>query len=161
MTRREDLPEAARSVVDGNAYMVLGTADADGRPWTTPVYFGHERYAEFYWLSSPEARHSRNIAGRPEVSLVVFDSSAPIGGAQAVYMAATAARVPDEEVPARAEVFRTPRFPGARFFEPRELLDGSLHLYRAVVEEHSILVRGSDPDLGRGVDSRYPVDVAD
>ena len=161
MTRREDLPEAARSVLDGNAYMVLGTADPDGRPWTTPVYFGHERYAEFYWLSSPEARHSRNIAGRPEVSLVVFDSSVPIGGAQAVYMAATAARVPDEEVPARAEVFRTPRFPGARFFEPRELLDGSLHLYRAAVEEHSILVRGSDPDLGRGVDSRYPVDVAD
>jgi general stress protein 26 len=159
MTRREDLPEAARAVVDGNAYMVLGTADPDGRPWTTPVYFGHERYAELYWLSSPEAQHSRNVATRPEVSVVVFDSTAPVGGAQAVYMAATAARVPDDEVPDRAEVFRTPRFPGARFFEPRELLDGSLHLYRAVVDRHWVLVRGSDPDLGRGVDRRHPVDL--
>ena len=69
--------------------------------------------------------------------------------------------VADEALHLVGVAHEPPRFPGARFFEPRELLDGSLHLYRAVVEEHSILVRGSDPDLGRGVDSRYPVDVAD
>jgi predicted pyridoxine 5'-phosphate oxidase superfamily flavin-nucleotide-binding protein len=27
----------ARAVIDANLYMVLGTADEDGRPWVTPV----------------------------------------------------------------------------------------------------------------------------
>jgi Pyridoxamine 5'-phosphate oxidase len=161
MTRLEELPTAGRSVVDGNAYLVLGTADEQGRPWTTPVYFGHEGYAAFSWVSSPDARHSRNVAARPEVSLVVFDSTVPIGGGQAVYMTATAHRVPDDELDARAEVFRTPRFPGVRYFEPQELREGPIHLYRAVVEEQWILVAARDPDLGRGIDSRLPVDLRD
>jgi hypothetical protein len=51
-------------------------------------------------MSSPEVQHSRNITARPEVSLVVFDSRAPIGegGETAVYVAATARQVPADEV---------------------------------------------------------------
>jgi nitroimidazol reductase NimA-like FMN-containing flavoprotein (pyridoxamine 5'-phosphate oxidase superfamily) len=63
--------------------VTIATADATGRPWASPVYYAAAKYTEFFWVSSPEATHSRNIAARPEVSIVVFDSRAPVGQAQA------------------------------------------------------------------------------
>jgi nitroimidazol reductase NimA-like FMN-containing flavoprotein (pyridoxamine 5'-phosphate oxidase superfamily) len=57
----------ARSIIDASLYLVLATADGTGRPWSSPVYFAHDRYAEFLWVSAPEAEHSRNIAARPQV----------------------------------------------------------------------------------------------
>ena len=70
--------------------MTLATADEDGRPWASPVYYASEDHTDFYWVSDPEARHSRNLAVRPRASAVVFDSQAPIGTGQAVYMALVA-----------------------------------------------------------------------
>ncbi|MGN6272950.1 MAG: hypothetical protein ACTHMQ_07645 [Protaetiibacter sp.] len=46
----------------------------------------------------PGARHSRNIAENPRVSLVIFDSSAAPGEGSAVYVAATAAAVEEAHV---------------------------------------------------------------
>ena len=45
---------------------------------------------EFYWVSSPEATHPRNMASRPEVAIVIFDSRAHVGRGQGVYIAALA-----------------------------------------------------------------------
>ena len=95
-----DLADIVRKVVDDNVYMVLGTADRVGRPWVSPVFYAADAYRDFYWISSPEVVHSRNLATRPDVSIVVFDSKAPVGagGARAVYMAATATEVaPDDQ----------------------------------------------------------------
>jgi hypothetical protein len=41
-------------------------------------------YREFFWVSSPDSTHSRNLAGRPDVSIVIFDSSVPISTGQGV-----------------------------------------------------------------------------
>ena len=38
-TTDEDLAAHARGLLDVNRYLTLGTVDADGSPWTTPVYF--------------------------------------------------------------------------------------------------------------------------
>ena len=48
-----DLGAVARAIIDSNLYMTLGTADENGRPWMSPVYYTPERNAEFYWVSSP------------------------------------------------------------------------------------------------------------
>ena len=85
-----DLGAMARAIIDSNLYLTLGTADENGRPWVSPVYYAPEGYTEFYWVSSPEATHSRNIAARPEVAIVVFDSRTPIGSGQGVYVSAIA-----------------------------------------------------------------------
>lgn len=71
--------------MDSNAYMTLATADEAGRPWASPVWYAPEGYEEVFWVSSPEARHSRNIAARPGVAVVIFDSTAPVGTGQAVF----------------------------------------------------------------------------
>ncbi len=91
----------ARAIVDDNSYMTLGTADADGLPWASPVWYATESYGEFFWVSKPGARHSQNIFVRPEVGIVIFDSTVPISTGKAVYMAARA-----EEVTAAREIAR-------------------------------------------------------
>jgi hypothetical protein len=90
---RLDLAALARSIVDASLYMVLGTADVDGRPWVSPVYFAPHDYREFFWVSDPGARHSTNVAARPDVSIVVFDSRQAIGTGKAVYIDALAEQV--------------------------------------------------------------------
>jgi hypothetical protein len=82
MDRNEDLEATARSIIESNLYMVLGTADGSGQPWVSPVYYAAEGYTEFYWVSSPDATHSRNLAARPHIRIVVFDSQVPIDTGQ-------------------------------------------------------------------------------
>ena len=87
----EELAAHARTLVADNRYVVLGTADAHGRPWTSPVYFSaDEDLRRFVWMSSPDSRHSRNLAERPEMSLAVFDSTVPPYHGRCVYAAGTA-----------------------------------------------------------------------
>ena len=62
MTQSQELSTIAKSIIDSNLYLVLGTADETRLPWVSPVYYSSVRYTEFYWISSPEARHSHNLA---------------------------------------------------------------------------------------------------
>ena len=103
MNRIADPVAHGREIVDANLYMVLGTADAQRRPWATPVYFAPVEYREFLWVSRPGATHSRNIEARSEISIVIFDSTVPINTGRAVYVSATAAQYVlspnDERIP--------------------------------------------------------------
>jgi len=125
MSQDEQLAQHARTIIDSNRYMALGTADASGRPWVTPVWFASDDYRHFHWVSSPEATHSRNIAARPEVAIAIFDSSVPVGGAQAVYMSALAKALESSELESGIDVssgcpVRTPPASGGRaMFNPR------------------------------------------
>ena len=149
----------ARRILDDNLYMTLGTADGDGNPWVTPVFFTPVEHRDVYWVSSPDSSHSRNIAARPSVRLVVFDSTVAVGHGEAVYMAAHVELVPDAEIETCARVF-SQRLPESRQFGVEDLTGGAdLRLYRARVTEHSVLIRGSDPTYGRGVDSRLVVEL--
>ena len=68
MNQRHDLGAMAKDIIDSNPYMTLGTADGSGCLWASPVYDAPDGYSQFYWVSSPEATHSRNIAARAEVT---------------------------------------------------------------------------------------------
>lgn len=137
-----DLEDIVRKVVDDNVYMVLGAADRVGRPWVSPVFYAAEAYRDFYWISSPEVTHSRNVAVRPEVSIVVFDSRAPVGtgGARAVYMAATATEVAAEDLDRALAIYPGFAERGGRELAPTDLRPfASYRLYRAKVTEHSVI----------------------
>jgi nitroimidazol reductase NimA-like FMN-containing flavoprotein (pyridoxamine 5'-phosphate oxidase superfamily) len=77
-------------LITASPYMVLATADAAGVPWASPVWFATEDGRTFYWVSDPNARHSRNIAARPDIAIVIFDSTVTPGNGAAVYMEARA-----------------------------------------------------------------------
>jgi uncharacterized protein YhbP (UPF0306 family) len=137
----ERLEALARGIVDANLYMTIGTADETGRPWVTPVHYAHVGYAEFIWVSSPAAKHSRNLANRPQISIVIFDTSAPIGTGQGVYMAALAKELTGAAVdPAIEPYSRRAEGHGGRAFSRNDVLPPARHrLYSAAASEHFVL----------------------
>jgi hypothetical protein len=157
MSKDEELAAIARAIIDDNRFMTLGTADENGLPWVSPVWYaaGHAAYREFLWVSDPAARHSRNLLVRPDVSIVIFDSRARTGSAQAVYMSAAAKALTDAELEQDIDSFSaSSRAQGAPDWEVVDDRGGvapvrddahhgpprfPLNLYRAVVSEHFVL----------------------
>jgi len=61
-----DLAAHARTLLDASCYLVLGTSDPDGRPWTSPVDFAADGLRDYYWVSATDARQpSTATTGRP------------------------------------------------------------------------------------------------
>jgi len=141
MTAEHDLAEKGRAIVDATLYMVLATADRDGRPWASPVYFAPSSYREFFWVSRPDARHSLNIAARPEVSIVVFDSSVPIGTGGGVYVSALAGEIVGDEREHGIGVFsrRSVAHGGDEWAVDDVTEPAHLRLFRASAEEQYVL----------------------
>jgi uncharacterized protein YhbP (UPF0306 family) len=153
MKDQADLAAIARTIIDSNDYMVLATADESGLPWASPVWYAPEKYRELFWVSSPEARHSHNLAVRPELAIVIFDSTVAVGEGQGVYMSAVADQLSGEDLDRGIEIFsRRSEAQGAEAWtRDRVVQPAHLRLYRAMVSEHSIL----DPAASR--DQRIPV----
>jgi hypothetical protein len=161
MDSQQDLAAVARAIIDTNLYMTLGTADEHGRPWVSPVFYASHRYTEFYWISSPEVTHSRNLATRPQLSIVIFDSQVPAGTGEAVYMTATAEELAGTDVDRGIEIYPGPAARGGRTLTSEQLLPPAPYrLYRATVSQHSMLCpRSSGPCVphGRAFDHRTDV----
>jgi len=145
--------DIARQILEARSYVVLATADADGVPWASPVWFAREQ-SELYWVSHPGARHSQNIAVRPQIGMVVFDSTVVPGSGQGVYMTATAEQLNNPDAIER----------GMAVFSRESLRDGAgewnadrvtgqarLRLYRASVQQYWILDPDSPFDVRVGV----------
>ena len=156
MTPDEKRSDQARHIIDANQYMVLGTADVAGDPWASPVWFAHDDYRELVWISSPEARHSRNIAERPRLGIVIFDSRVPIGSGQGVYLSCEAAVAFGVEVDRLLDTFNRRSLAQGGSVLARSDVDwpnAAFRLYRAVAAEASMLAKD-----GRA-DHRVPVDL--
>jgi nitroimidazol reductase NimA-like FMN-containing flavoprotein (pyridoxamine 5'-phosphate oxidase superfamily) len=154
-----DLADIARATIDANRYMALGTADETGHPWVSPVWFASEDCRSFHWVSSPDARHSQNVASRAEVALAIYASSGAPGTVEAVYMTGRAEELTGDELVHGIELFdRISRRDIARAWGLSDVQPPSLfRLYRATATEHFVLVRGRDPERGSGVDRRERV----
>ena len=140
--------QVVREIIEASRYLVLATADAAGRPWSTPVYFAHIGCTEFFWVSSPDVTHSRNIAVRPEVGIAIFDSQAAIGAGQGVYMSAAATLLEGDEAAQGIEAFSARSVAhGAREWTSEDVRPGAaLRLYRATADSHWILAKDGRPD---------------
>ena len=123
--------DEARAIIDANRYMTLATADAAGVPWASPVWFAPDG-DDVLWVSRPDARHSRNLAVRRELSIVIFDSQRAPGDAAALYLSATAA-----EDPGRAEVYSA--YSVAQGLPPYTAESAEFRLYCAHVHERWLL----------------------
>jgi nitroimidazol reductase NimA-like FMN-containing flavoprotein (pyridoxamine 5'-phosphate oxidase superfamily) len=138
VTQEQDLAAIARSIVDANRFMALGTADASGRPWVSPVWYAPLSYRDYVWVSRPRTRHSRNLAARPHVAIAIYDSHRP-GGWSGFYMAAVAEELENVEV--ALEAFnRRSKAQELRAWSRAEVVPpGEFRLYRATAGEQFIL----------------------
>ena len=138
MTQELDLDAVARSIVDTNRFMALGTADRSGTPWVSPVWYAPLSYREYLWVSRPGTRHSRNLAERPQIAITIYDSHRP-GGWSAFYVAAVAEEV--EHADDALEAFnRMSAAQGLRAWSRAEVVPpGEFRLYRATATELFVL----------------------
>lgn len=145
---RSDLDAVAREIIDANAYLTLGTADGSGRPWVSPVYFACGDYTDFFWVSAPDALHSRNIGERPDVAIVVFDSCVAIGEGQAVYAEATAEILDGEALDRAVRIFSERSVAhGVRPWTVEDVLPPRPYrLYRARAARHWVVDPEASPN---------------
>lgn len=152
-----DLWEVVPRLLNANHYCVLATANAAGEPWATPVFFAARHDREVFWVSSPTSRHSRNIEVRPTIGVTIFDSTSPIGGAEALYLEAHASAVESSLHAEALDVLNT-RLPPQKALAPDNLLPtGPLQPYHATATRHYVLIRGGDARFDNVVDERLPV----
>jgi nitroimidazol reductase NimA-like FMN-containing flavoprotein (pyridoxamine 5'-phosphate oxidase superfamily) len=140
MTDEPDLAATARAVIEGNRFMALGTADAGGAPWVSPVWYATADFRDFFWVSDPAATHSRNIATRPQVSVVIYDSHAA-GTWTSVYLSALAEELKGVELDRGIEIFsRESAEQRLRAWTREDVQSPARHrLYRATASEHYVL----------------------
>ena len=144
-----DFSDMAKDIIQSNRYMVLGTADAAGMPWVSPVWYAQSDYRVFLWVSSPDRRHSRNITARPDVSIVIFDSHVVPNTAAAVYMSARAEELSHAALARDIAVFETAgqtQGLGKHWALEDVVAPAPYRLYRATVSRHWILDPDSSPD---------------
>lgn len=164
-----NLADLARSIIDENLYMTLGTAGWDGRPWVSPVYFASADHTDFYWISDPRSTHSHNLAERPQLSIVIFDSRLLPGSGQAVYMSAEASMLSGPDLDRGLAIYPGSPQRGASGVTRDQLVPPAPHrLYRATVSEHSVICprAGGQPcalhgNAGNAVDHRAAVRLTD
>jgi nitroimidazol reductase NimA-like FMN-containing flavoprotein (pyridoxamine 5'-phosphate oxidase superfamily) len=144
-----DFSDMAKAIIESNRYMVLGTADEDGVPWVTPVWYAQSDYRRFIWVSSPDRSHSRNVSARPEVSIVIFDSSVAVGSARAVYMSARAEELSGADLDRDIAFFDSATQAQGltrRWGLNDVVAPAPYRLYRATVSQHWVLDPDSSPD---------------
>jgi hypothetical protein len=136
-----DLWAALEAIVLANQYMTIATADEAGRPWSTPVWFATADCRELYWVSSPNARHSRNLAARSELAISIFDSHQPIFTGRGVYLSATGTQLPPSDLDAGLAIFSAALQQNGEAGWSRTDVESParLRLYRATVAEHFLL----------------------
>ena len=81
-----DFYRKAAEIIKSINYITIATATKDGTPWNTPVSATFDSSLNFYWGSSPNAVHSKNILENPEVFVVIFDNHQLEGTGVGVYM---------------------------------------------------------------------------
>ena len=143
----------ARTVLDDTCYAVLATADANGAPWATPVWFAHDGLDRIYWLSWPGSRHSQFIEHRAEIVLTVFSTNAVPNEGTAFYATARARLCPDEQLDDGLGVLNRRSLAQGigEFTRERVTGESRLRLYVAEISQAWVLDQDAD------VDQRAPV----
>ncbi len=65
-----------RDFIESTQYLVLATSDEHG-PWVAPVEPMVDEDLNFYFFSTPDARHSRSIEAGGDVAAVMFAPEQP------------------------------------------------------------------------------------
>lgn len=87
--------QKARTILDKIKYATLSTVTQEGKPWNSPVAHELDEDFNFYWFSDKENQHSKNVRANPYVFIVVYDSTAPEGEGEGVYVEAEVEELSD------------------------------------------------------------------
>jgi hypothetical protein len=76
----------AKEEINNRLYLTLATVDDNSAPWNAPVYSAFDSKYHFYWMSSSNSQHSKNIRFNNRTFAVIYNSTAPEGTGFGVYL---------------------------------------------------------------------------
>ena len=155
----DDASRKARRLIEATPHLTLATADASGKPWSSPVYFAHDQAFTLYWVSFRQTVHSANIRVRPQVGISILGEP-PDHEGEGMYFNAVATELHDlTEVEHAIEVRRTrPQDRKFAVTSPEDVLgDAAWRIYRAVPVAVYRYHDAAEIVHGQHVDVRVPV----
>ena len=105
--------EKAKAIIHENKYMVLATSDKESKPWASPVFFAHDERYNFYFLSSINSRHAKNILSNPNVGIAIFDSRQKMGQTEGLQIEALAGQIGKNSLDKAIEHYCMKAFPNS------------------------------------------------
>ncbi|NWG16474.1 MAG: pyridoxamine 5'-phosphate oxidase family protein [Chloroflexi bacterium] len=67
-----DTQAAIRAFLEGQSTLALATSNDRGQAEVAPVFYVSDEAFNLYWLSSPDSRHSLNLAARPRAAATIY-----------------------------------------------------------------------------------------
>lgn len=108
----DDMRPVLREFLATHSTLALATAgEQDGRPQVTPLFFASDNDLNIYWISSPDSRHSVNIADWDDVAATVYEPTWEWTGIRGVQIEGTARAVIGDEERNRALTVYSGKFP--------------------------------------------------
>lgn len=90
-----DLTQQARNIIDTSLYLTLATADKN--PWVAPLFFARDESYNFYFISSVNSLHAKQIQKNPHVAVAIFDSRQKEGTGTGLQIEATCSLLEESE----------------------------------------------------------------
>lgn len=153
--------EKAKQIIEENIYCTVATATLDGKPWISPVFFSYDENYNIYWVSNKNSIHSELIRQNPQVAIVIFNSQAPEGEGDGVYIKAKVQELYDEEEIKKAIKIFNKRVSKEEFRVKglgEVTVNGVWRIYKAIPEIISKLTDGEYIN-GQYVDKRVKISL--
>jgi len=156
MSKTKHLEAEAREIIKSNIHMTIATANKKGKPWISPVYFAYDSKFNLYWGSSKNSLHSKLIRKNNAIAVVIFDSKAPEGTGNGVYMIGKASEALHKEIPYAMKLLFNRTGKSSKYYKkmkPEDYTGNSpVRLYKFVpsrfwVLGNSVKVRGKLVDI--------------
>jgi uncharacterized protein len=108
----DDMRPVLQEFLAQQATLALGTVgDEDGRPQVAPLFFASDDDFNLYWVSSPDSRHSTNIADWNDVAAAVYSPTWQWQQIKGVQFEGDALPVVDDDERAHALALYRDKFP--------------------------------------------------
>lgn len=86
----------AREIINTIHYLTLASVTPEGIPWNSPLAYSVDNNFNFYFGSPKHTQHTQNIRDNGKAFVVIYDSTAPDGEGEGVYMTANVRELRDE-----------------------------------------------------------------
>lgn len=145
----------AKEIIKKIPYITIASISEDGQPWNAPVFAAYDNDYNFYWGTSRNSQKSKNIKTNKNVFLVIYDSTAPPGKGEGVYIKAIATELEDpKEIEYAHKLLRDRHI--VPYWKLEEVQgDAPIRLYKAIMEK--VWVNGEGEENGHYIDIRIEV----
>ena len=150
----ESLNNLARKIIESNQYMTLGTSDANGSPWVSPVVYAHDKNWNLYFISIPESRHCQNIKVNNRVAVAIFDSQQSVGEGVGLQIEGVVEETTLKDAPLVTKMYFSRKYPHGRNIKSafssalKKFLDGEIYRFYKFIPTKVWI---NDPNADRDV----------